>query len=210
MHGSWDPAGRVRHSRVPWPSTTTVEGRIRLPRHIDPIFKLHYIQDRTECFDCVPKPTPKSFPVCTIRSTPSQPIHCIVWAKSYLLPCVSVRNVSAHGTGIDSQCTDNCSVKTKMAALNWTKLRNGAKMVDPHDQLTLIRALTYWPVQRRRLRRCERKHWRIKLSARHYVRSRRQTMQQGPPSKRFCVHPRHSFSYILRFFSLERSSIPTF
>ncbi|KAI6038560.1 hypothetical protein EDC04DRAFT_1953498 [Pisolithus marmoratus] len=44
------------------------------------------LKDRTECFDCVPKPSPKSFPVCTIRSTPSQPIHCIVWAKSYLLP----------------------------------------------------------------------------------------------------------------------------
>ncbi|KAI6125927.1 hypothetical protein EV401DRAFT_2150106 [Pisolithus croceorrhizus] len=44
------------------------------------------LKDRTECFDCVLKPTPKSFPVCTIRSTPSQPIHCIVWAKSYLLP----------------------------------------------------------------------------------------------------------------------------
>ncbi|OBZ78036.1 Ubiquitin-activating enzyme E1-like protein [Grifola frondosa] len=44
------------------------------------------LKDRAECFDCVPKPTPKSFPVCTIRSTPSQPIHCIVWAKSYLLP----------------------------------------------------------------------------------------------------------------------------
>ncbi|KAG8221773.1 hypothetical protein J3R82DRAFT_2087 [Butyriboletus roseoflavus] len=44
------------------------------------------LKDRTECFDCIPKPTPKSFPVCTIRSTPSQPIHCIVWAKSYLLP----------------------------------------------------------------------------------------------------------------------------
>ncbi|KAH7908705.1 hypothetical protein BJ138DRAFT_1103289 [Hygrophoropsis aurantiaca] len=44
------------------------------------------LKDRTECFDCVTKPTPKSFPVCTIRSTPSQPIHCIVWAKSYLLP----------------------------------------------------------------------------------------------------------------------------
>ncbi|KAF8432325.1 hypothetical protein L210DRAFT_3507511 [Boletus edulis BED1] len=29
---------------------------------------------------------PKLLPVCTIRSTPSQPIHCIVWAKSYLLP----------------------------------------------------------------------------------------------------------------------------
>ncbi|KAK6363816.1 E1 ubiquitin-activating protein uba2 [Orbilia blumenaviensis] len=38
----------------------------------------------TECYDCTTKPVPKSFPVCTIRSTPSQPIHCIVWAKSYL------------------------------------------------------------------------------------------------------------------------------
>ena len=39
---------------------------------------------RTECYDCNPKDSPKSYPVCTIRSTPSQPIHCIVWAKSYL------------------------------------------------------------------------------------------------------------------------------
>ncbi|KAF2202146.1 hypothetical protein GQ43DRAFT_439944, partial [Delitschia confertaspora ATCC 74209] len=39
---------------------------------------------KTECYDCVPKEAPKSFPVCTIRSTPSQPIHCIVWGKSYL------------------------------------------------------------------------------------------------------------------------------
>ncbi|RDX46452.1 hypothetical protein OH76DRAFT_1406967 [Lentinus brumalis] len=44
------------------------------------------LKDRAECFDCVPKPTVKTFPVCTIRSTPSQPIHCIVWAKSYLIP----------------------------------------------------------------------------------------------------------------------------
>ncbi|KAI0301596.1 hypothetical protein B0F90DRAFT_1718560 [Multifurca ochricompacta] len=44
------------------------------------------LKDRTECFDCIPKPTPKNFPVCTIRSTPTQPIHCIVWAKSYLMP----------------------------------------------------------------------------------------------------------------------------
>ncbi|KAL9610110.1 MAG: hypothetical protein Q9167_005156 [Letrouitia subvulpina] len=42
------------------------------------------VKGRTECYDCNTKQTPKSFPVCTIRSTPSQPIHCIVWAKSYL------------------------------------------------------------------------------------------------------------------------------
>ncbi|KAI9509329.1 hypothetical protein F5148DRAFT_1012509 [Russula earlei] len=55
------------------------------------------LKDRTECFDCVPKPTPKTFPVCTIRSTPTQPIHCIVWAKSYLMPQLF---------GIDEDSTD--------------------------------------------------------------------------------------------------------
>lgn len=39
----------------------------------------------TACYDCTAKDAPKSFPVCTIRSTPSQAIHCIVWGKSYLL-----------------------------------------------------------------------------------------------------------------------------
>ncbi len=42
------------------------------------------IKGKSECYDCNTKETPKTFPVCTIRSTPSQPIHCIVWAKSYL------------------------------------------------------------------------------------------------------------------------------
>lgn len=53
--------------------TTGFEGQIQ------PIFP--YI---TECFECQVKATPQTFPVCTIRSTPSQPVHCIVWAKEYL------------------------------------------------------------------------------------------------------------------------------
>ncbi|CAG8534712.1 537_t:CDS:10 [Acaulospora morrowiae] len=39
---------------------------------------------KSECYECQPKPTQKTYPVCTIRSTPSIPIHCIVWAKNYL------------------------------------------------------------------------------------------------------------------------------
>uniref|UniRef100_A0A182P488 SUMO-activating enzyme subunit n=1 Tax=Anopheles epiroticus TaxID=199890 RepID=A0A182P488_9DIPT len=35
----------------------------------------------TSCYECVPQPAQKSFPGCTIRNTPSEPIHCIVWAK---------------------------------------------------------------------------------------------------------------------------------
>ena len=35
----------------------------------------------TECYDCQEKPHQKTFPGCTIRNTPSEPIHCIVWSK---------------------------------------------------------------------------------------------------------------------------------
>ncbi|KAI0979635.1 hypothetical protein GJ496_007887 [Pomphorhynchus laevis] len=37
---------------------------------------------QTECYDCTPKPATKSYPGCTIRNTPSEFIHCVVWAKS--------------------------------------------------------------------------------------------------------------------------------
>ncbi|AET38056.1 E1 ubiquitin-activating protein UBA2 Ecym_2314 [Eremothecium cymbalariae DBVPG len=47
--------------------------------HIQPI-----IPGKTECFDCTAKETPKTFPICTIRSTPSQLVHCVVWAKNFL------------------------------------------------------------------------------------------------------------------------------
>lgn len=53
--------------------TTGYDGQIQ------PIFP--YV---SECFECQAKATPKTFPVCTIRSTPSQPVHCITWAKEFL------------------------------------------------------------------------------------------------------------------------------
>ena len=43
-----------------------------------------HVGQRTECFECQPKPTPKTFPICTIRNTPDRPIHCVVWAKDLL------------------------------------------------------------------------------------------------------------------------------
>ncbi|XP_030371975.1 SUMO-activating enzyme subunit 2 [Scaptodrosophila lebanonensis] len=35
----------------------------------------------TQCYECTPKAKQRTFPGCTIRNTPSEPIHCIVWAK---------------------------------------------------------------------------------------------------------------------------------
>uniref|UniRef100_A0A131Y271 SUMO-activating enzyme subunit n=1 Tax=Ixodes ricinus TaxID=34613 RepID=A0A131Y271_IXORI len=43
---------------------------------VSPIFK-----GATECYECQPRPAQKTYPGCTIRNTPSEPIHCIVWAK---------------------------------------------------------------------------------------------------------------------------------
>jgi ubiquitin-like 1-activating enzyme E1 B len=37
----------------------------------------------TECYECQDKPTPKQHPICTIRSTPSKPVHTLVWAKEF-------------------------------------------------------------------------------------------------------------------------------
>lgn len=55
------------------------------------------IKGLTKCYECEPKEKPKTFPSCTIRNTPSEPIHCIVWSKNlfklvfYYIP---VRRVS--------------------------------------------------------------------------------------------------------------------
>jgi ubiquitin-like 1-activating enzyme E1 B len=38
----------------------------------------------TSCYECFPKPAAKVYPICTIRSTPDKPVHCIVWAKEAL------------------------------------------------------------------------------------------------------------------------------
>ncbi|CAN0432371.1 unnamed protein product, partial [Ascophyllum nodosum] len=42
-------------------------------------------KDETECYECKPKQIPKVHPTCTIRSTPSKPVHCIVWAKQFFM-----------------------------------------------------------------------------------------------------------------------------
>lgn len=40
------------------------------------------VKGKSECYDCVPKSVQKTFPSCTIRNTPSESIHCVVWAKA--------------------------------------------------------------------------------------------------------------------------------
>ncbi|CAD5220184.1 unnamed protein product [Bursaphelenchus okinawaensis] len=37
---------------------------------------------KTECYDCVDHPPQRTFAGCTIRNTPSEFIHCIMWSKA--------------------------------------------------------------------------------------------------------------------------------
>ncbi|SMN19648.1 similar to Saccharomyces cerevisiae YDR390C UBA2 Subunit of a heterodimeric nuclear SUMO activating enzyme (E1) with Aos1p [Maudiozyma saulgeensis] len=71
------------------------------------------IPNETECFDCTKKETPKTFPVCTIRSTPSQPIHCIVWAKNFLFAQLFAAdiNVDSNSENKDWGTTDEDEIK---------------------------------------------------------------------------------------------------
>jgi len=66
---------------------------------------------KMECYDCQPKPLPKTFPVCTIRSTPSSPIHCIVWAKNYLFPQLFGPEDENEGADLDEAIQNGESVK---------------------------------------------------------------------------------------------------
>ncbi|OTA98673.1 hypothetical protein M426DRAFT_325786 [Hypoxylon sp. CI-4A] len=74
----------------------------------------------TACYDCTTKEAPKTFPVCTIRSTPSQPIHCIVWGKSYLLNEIfgtSEDQASLDVTVNDDNATEIAELKKEAEAL---------------------------------------------------------------------------------------------
>ncbi|KAJ5479853.1 Molybdenum cofactor biosynthesisMoeB [Penicillium desertorum] len=94
-------------------------------------------KSQTECYDCTPKQTPKSFPVCTIRSNPSQPIHCIVWAKSFLLPEL-FGNSDEEAPEVDNtENADNASeiADLRREALELKELRQSIGTEEAHQKV---------------------------------------------------------------------------
>lgn len=80
---------------------------------IQPIYPYY-----SECFDCHPKETPKSFPVCTIRSTPSQPVHCITWAKEFLFRQLFDENDNSNSMNDANQIQNETDDKDELENLN--------------------------------------------------------------------------------------------
>lgn len=71
------------------------------------------------CYECYPRQEPKSYPMCTIRNTPKEPIHCIIWSKflfSQLFGDNSEEDVSMEENAKEGQY---CG--TKISAREWAK-----------------------------------------------------------------------------------------
>eukprot|EP01105_Mastigella_eilhardi_P008778 TRINITY_DN2110_c0_g1_i2.p1 TRINITY_DN2110_c0_g1~~TRINITY_DN2110_c0_g1_i2.p1 ORF type:complete len:519 (-),score=142.54 TRINITY_DN2110_c0_g1_i2:65-1621(-) len=56
----------------------------------------------TECFECNPREPPKTFAVCTIRTNPSEPIHCIHWAKMLFARIYGIQEDANAVTNLDT------------------------------------------------------------------------------------------------------------
>ncbi|KAH6601531.1 hypothetical protein BASA50_001569 [Batrachochytrium salamandrivorans] len=81
------------------------------------------------CYDCFPKPSErKTYPVCTIRSTPSEPIHCIVWAKNFLYNTLfgSGEDEEIDTTESDDVAKEIQELTTETAALKALREQMGA------------------------------------------------------------------------------------
>ncbi|CAH6720314.1 ubiquitin-activating enzyme E1-like [[Candida] jaroonii] len=80
---------------------------------------------QSECFDCIPKDTPTTYPVCTIRSTPSKPVHCITWAKEFLfmqlfdeVQILSPEKLAEQRKILESETTDKKEIDNLMNETN--------------------------------------------------------------------------------------------
>jgi ubiquitin-like 1-activating enzyme E1 B len=64
-----------------------------------------------QCYECRPQEPPKVYPICTIRSTPSAPVHTIVWAKECykLLFCPKVEESMLYEAMDEEEHNDNGS-----------------------------------------------------------------------------------------------------
>ncbi|KAJ1610955.1 putative SUMO-1 activating enzyme subunit 2 [Cryptosporidium canis] len=78
----------------------------------------------SRCYECYPPPTPKSFPVCTIRSVPDKPQHTVAWSK-YLFEIIFG---ARHNENEDSDnILSDLSKKVQIDLNHLKQLENGEK-----------------------------------------------------------------------------------
>ena len=95
------------------------------------------IPDVSECFDCRAHPVPTTYPICTIRSTPTLPVHCVIWAKEHLFPAIFSPSSSFTNAEIDFDVIEDESTKENLSReQNFLKQLN--EVEDPEEQADAI------------------------------------------------------------------------
>lgn len=74
----------------------------------------------SQCYECNPKPEPKSYPMCTIRNTPKEMIHCVIWAK-FLFG--QLFGEAEEDVSMEEEVTTNDSF-AKVSAREWVRINN--------------------------------------------------------------------------------------
>lgn len=90
------------------------------------------------CYECLPKAEPKSYPMCTIRNTPKEPIHCIIWAKFLFgqLFGLAEEDVSMN----ENIKTQDSSATTEMSARDWAKTND-------YDPIMLFKKIFIYDIE---------------------------------------------------------------
>eukprot|EP01112_Ceratiomyxa_fruticulosa_P015783 TRINITY_DN4692_c0_g2_i1.p1 TRINITY_DN4692_c0_g2~~TRINITY_DN4692_c0_g2_i1.p1 ORF type:complete len:658 (+),score=145.22 TRINITY_DN4692_c0_g2_i1:157-2130(+) len=96
-------------------------------------------KEKTECFECQPRPTPKQHAVCTIRSNPSAPIHCIVWAKHLYALLFGQKNDSNAVTDLNDDNNNNSNNENNNGNNN-----NSSETSTSFDLHQKKRGFEYW------------------------------------------------------------------
>ena len=84
---------------------------------------------RDECFNCVEHAPPKKIPVCSVRSTPSKPLHAIVWAKMVFGVVFGEGGTTGEGvlgSGVELEGADDDGIGAfvdSLNSVNWHAIR---------------------------------------------------------------------------------------
>ncbi|OAF69465.1 SUMO-activating enzyme subunit 2 [Intoshia linei] len=94
------------------------------------------IKGMTQCYECLPLPKKKNYPTCTIRNTPSEHIHCIIWAKHLFNLLFGEIDIDSDVIMSEKSDSDN-SQKMTNGNVNKISLRKLAEEVD-YDSKQLL------------------------------------------------------------------------
>ncbi|KAF0986608.1 hypothetical protein HZS_6949 [Henneguya salminicola] len=102
-----------------------------------------FIKNKTECYSCTPQPIPTTYPVCTIRNTPSKLIHCVVWAKNLYSELFAETEGEDNSEEIENEDTNIMSIN-KWFLKNNKNVDNLMKKIFIDDIENLLRMSNLW------------------------------------------------------------------